>query len=93
MEIDIEGTHTKLAQVMDGILSLDCVVSIAMIQNGRKIVRRRPQDTAASLPVFEAASAVPPKKQGRFRIGNQSRIHLISGVLRVLRGEEEAARY
>jgi butyrate kinase len=39
-----------------------------MIQNGRKIVRRRPQDTAVSSPVFEAASAVPPEKQGRFRI-------------------------
>ncbi|MDR0586273.1 MAG: butyrate kinase [Treponema sp.] len=68
MEIDIEGTHTKLAQVMDRILNLDCVISVAMIQNGQKIVRRRSQDTAASSPVFEAASAVPPEKQGRFRI-------------------------
>jgi butyrate kinase len=68
MEIDIEGTHTKLAQVMDRILSLDCVVSIAMIQNGQKTVRRRPQDTAVTSPVFESAITVPPKKQDKFRI-------------------------
>jgi butyrate kinase len=68
MEIDIEGTHTKLAQVMDRILNLDCVVSIAMTQNGQKVVRRRPQDTAVTASVFESAITVPPKKQGAFRI-------------------------
>ena len=68
MEINIEGTHTKLAQVMDRILNLDCVVSIAMIQNGRTIGRRRPQDTVAFSPIFEVTSAVSPEKQGRFRI-------------------------
>ncbi|MDR0403289.1 MAG: hypothetical protein LBH35_06850, partial [Treponema sp.] len=68
MEIDIEGAHTKLAQVMDRILNLDCVVSITMIQNGKKVVRRRPQDTTVTQPAFESAAAVPSEKQGRFRI-------------------------
>jgi butyrate kinase len=68
MEIDIEGTHTKLAQVMDRILNLDCVISVAIIRKGQKIVRRRPQDTALRPPVFETLIAVPPKKQGVFRI-------------------------
>ncbi|GHV80206.1 hypothetical protein AGMMS49944_19970 [Spirochaetia bacterium] len=68
MEIDIEGTHTKLAQVMDRILGLDCVLSVAMIRNGRKILRRRPQDSPEQAPFSEAAVTIPPKTAGALRI-------------------------
>jgi butyrate kinase len=68
MKIDIEGTHTKLAQVMDRILNLDCVVNIAMLQNKKRIVRQRPQDTAVQIPVCESAAPVPPKKPLSFRV-------------------------
>ena len=68
MEIDIEGTHTKLAQVADRLLNLDCVVSIAMIQNGEKIERRRPRETQDSEAAPEPAVTIPAKKQGTFRV-------------------------
>jgi butyrate kinase len=68
MEIDIEGTHTKLAQVMDRLLNLDCVISISMIQGGEKVIRRRPQDWAVRAPDVERAVKVPPKQKGCFRI-------------------------
>ena len=68
MEIDIEGTHTKLAQVIDRILNLDCVLSISMIQDGEKVIRRRPQKQAASASVEAPAVKVPPKCAGVFRI-------------------------
>ena len=68
MEIDIEGTHTKLAQVMDRILNLDCVVSIAMIQNGEKIVRRRPQEYITEETSQEKTVKAPQKKENTFRI-------------------------
>jgi len=68
MEIDIEGTHTKLARVMDYILNLDCVVSISMIHNGEKEIRRRPQDIAAMASVSEQAIAIPQKTPGALRV-------------------------
>jgi butyrate kinase len=68
MEIDIEGTHTKLAQVMDRILNLDCVVSAAMIQDGRRVIRRRRQDIVRSAPALEQPPAAPPKEPGTLRI-------------------------
>jgi butyrate kinase len=68
MEIDIEGTHTKLAQVMDRLLNLDCVVTIAMVQNGERIVRRRPQETVRTAAAAETAAKAPAKGAGVFRI-------------------------
>jgi butyrate kinase len=68
MEIDIEGTHTKLAQVMDRLLNLDCVISISMMQNGEKIVRRRPRERAVRAPDIDPVIKAPPKKDGCFRI-------------------------
>jgi butyrate kinase len=68
MEIDIEGTHTKLAQVMDHILNLGCVLSISMMVNGEKIIRRRPQEQAKEEKPDAPAAKVPPKKSGVFRI-------------------------
>ena len=68
MEIDIEGTHTKLAQVMDRILNLDCVLSIAMIQNGEKIIRRRPPELFVEKMPSEQIVKAPPKEANTFRI-------------------------
>jgi len=68
MEIDIEGTHTKLAQVMDRILNLDCVISIGMIHNGEKVIRRRPAKQAKSVTTEISAVKIPSKKEGTFRI-------------------------
>ena len=68
MEIDVEGTHTKLAQVMDRILNLDCVVSIAMIQNGEKVIRRRAQERIIDEAPQEKIAKVPLKKENTFRI-------------------------
>jgi butyrate kinase len=68
MEIDIEGTHTKLAQVADRLLGLDCVLSIAMIQNGEKIIRRCSRDMSDRSPTVETAVHIPAKKPGTFRV-------------------------
>jgi len=68
MEIDVEGTHTKLAQVMDRILNLDCVISIAMIQNGEKAVRRRTQERIADEAHEEKTAKVSAKPESAFRI-------------------------
>jgi butyrate kinase len=68
MEIDIEGTHTKLAQVMDRLLNLDCVIRISMIQNGNKVVRSRPPKQAKSTAIEKPDAKVPQKPLGVFRI-------------------------
>jgi butyrate kinase len=69
MEIDIEGANTKLAQVMDRMLNLDCVVSICMTQNGEKVVKQRPQkEISDTVPVITAIEKAPLKKDGIYRI-------------------------
>ncbi|MDR2313305.1 MAG: butyrate kinase [Spirochaetaceae bacterium] len=68
MEIDIEGTHTKLARVMDRLLNLDCVISISMIQDGKKAVRSRPREKAPPKAELEQTLRAPAKKDGCFRI-------------------------
>jgi len=68
MEIDIEGAHTKLAQVMERLLGLDCVLSIAMDAGGKRLVRERrpaaPETAAGDRPAVKA----PPKPAGAFRV-------------------------
>ncbi|MCL2834216.1 MAG: butyrate kinase [Treponema sp.] len=68
MEIEIEGTHTKLAQVMEHILNLNCVVSIGMMHDGKKIVRSRPREQQKNILPQTKAVNIPPKKPGVFRI-------------------------
>jgi acetolactate synthase small subunit len=68
MEIDIEGTHTKLAQVMERILNLDCVISISMVINGEKVIHRRPKVQIKSAVVEIQETKTPPKKAGAFRV-------------------------
>ncbi|MCL2478668.1 MAG: butyrate kinase [Treponema sp.] len=68
MEIDIEGTHTKLAQVVEHILNLNCVISVSMIHDGKKVIRTREPVQAKSSASPEPAFRAPPKKNGTFRI-------------------------
>ncbi|MDR1905028.1 MAG: butyrate kinase [Treponema sp.] len=69
MEIDIEGAHTKLAQVMDRLLNLDCVISIEMFDaEGRKLVRSRSKDAALTAVEERPLGKAPPKQAGCFRI-------------------------
>ena len=69
MEMDIEGKHTKLAQVMDRLLNLDCVISISMTIDGEKIEKKRRQKEIqdAIEPAKEIKKA-PVKKEGTYRI-------------------------
>jgi butyrate kinase len=68
MEIHIEGTHTKLAQVMDRLLNLDCVISIAMEQNGKNVVRKRPEQIGEKTLETESVIKAAPKTIGSFRV-------------------------
>jgi acetolactate synthase small subunit len=69
MEIDIEGAHTKLAQVMDRLLNLDCVISIEMLDaEGRKLVHNRLQDSVLTTVEERPLVKAPPKQAGCFRI-------------------------
>ena len=69
MEMDIEGTHTKLAQVVERLLHLDCVLGISTIIDGEKTVKKRKQKETqgAPLPAAEPKKA-PAKKEGTYRI-------------------------
>ncbi|MDR0719041.1 MAG: butyrate kinase [Treponema sp.] len=68
MEIDIEGTHTKLAQVMERLLNLDCIISISMTVDGKKVIRTRPGETAKTSQETKTAVKAPEKAPGVFRI-------------------------
>jgi len=69
MEIDIEGTHTKLAQVMERLLNLDCVISISMTQNGKRTVKQRPKkEKANAAQIIDEVKKTSPKKDGAFRV-------------------------
>jgi butyrate kinase len=68
MEIDIEGAHTKLAQVMERLLNLDCVISITMTQNGEKITRRRPEENVRTGTETKTSKKAAPKAAGTCRI-------------------------
>jgi len=68
MEIDIEGAHTKLAQVMERLLGLDCVISIAMEVDGKKVVRERRREVPETAAEAKPQVKAPPKAAGVFRI-------------------------
>jgi len=71
MEIDIEGANTKLAQVMERLLNLDCVISITMTQNGEKVTRQRrnnENEPADKISEIMNIPQAPPKENGVFRI-------------------------
>jgi butyrate kinase/acetolactate synthase small subunit len=69
MIIEIEGVHTKLAQVAERLLRLDCVVAVGTIQNNEKQLRRREQKQQPSIAKKELKpKIVPPKPENAFRI-------------------------
>lgn len=69
MEITIEGTHTKLAGMMEQLLSLDCVLSVSMIRDGETVTRERKAGAkAAPDENRDECITIPPKPAGTFRI-------------------------
>ena len=69
MEIDIEGTHTKLAQVMERMLDIDSVINISMTFNEEKMVwQRRQKEVVEQAPIVEIREAAPSKAEGALRI-------------------------
>ena len=69
MEIDIESAYTKLAQVMERILRLECVMSISMMKNGEKITINREVGEILELELGdENVPLAPAKEAGMLRI-------------------------
>ena len=69
MEIDIEGAHTKLAQVMERLLNLECVISISMMRNGERVTRKRERKETAELAAQdEIVPKAPAKESGVLRV-------------------------
>jgi len=69
MEIDIESAHTKLAQVMERILRLECVMSISMMKNGEKITINREAKEVLELEFsVEGTPKAPVKEDDALRI-------------------------
>lgn len=69
MEIDIEGTHSKLAQVAERLLNIDSVLQVTMAHNGRQVVHQRPtvEQVTEQQPQHQYTAA-PSKPHGAFRI-------------------------
>lgn len=68
MEIDIEGTHSKLARVTGRLLELDCVLSVSMQQNGEMVTRKKEGQQFQSGAQEENLPQVQEKEAGVFRI-------------------------
>ena len=68
MIIEIEGVHTKLAQVAERLLRLDCVVAVGIIQGGKKIKRCRENKQPASQKKELQRAKAPLKPENGFRI-------------------------
>ncbi len=69
LEMYIEGTHTKLAQVIERLARIDCVQRASMIHDGKEIVKENKpvvvQDVKDSKEVIVP---VPEKPAGKYRI-------------------------
>ena len=68
MEIDIEGAHTKLAQVAERLLNLDCVERIILTENGSRVEHRREISSRPVSERVERQSQSHPKPQDAKRI-------------------------
>ena len=67
--IEIEGVHTKLAQVAERLLHLDCVIAVGTMQDSNKVVLHRRETKKAVVQKIEAKiTKAPPKPEGVFRI-------------------------
>ncbi len=69
MEMHIEGTHTKLALILDKLVRIDCVLKASMEKDGQTIVRERalPTSSAEHKP-SNKKSKVASKPVGASRI-------------------------
>jgi len=68
MEIDIEGTHSKLARVAGRLLELDCVQSVTMPVNGEMVTRKKEGQLFQPGAAEETLPQVDEKEEGVFRI-------------------------
>lgn len=68
MEMDIEGTHSKLSSVAARLLNLDCVISVITIVGDKETIRSKAAKTAASPRETVSVEAVSDKPDGAFRI-------------------------
>ena len=68
MLIEIEGVHTKLAQVAERLLRLDCVVAIGTMQSGSKSIRHREHVPTISQAGELKFTGAPKKPKNAFRI-------------------------
>lgn len=68
MEIDIEGTHSKLARVTGRLLELDCVQSVTMLQDGEMVTRKKEGQQLQAGAAEESLPLIEEKETGAFRI-------------------------
>ena len=68
MQIAVEGLHTKLAQVVERMLQLDCVQSVSILREGRVLKKERAQPTPLQAQVPSVRQMPPQKRAGSFRI-------------------------
>ena len=67
--IEIEGIHTKLAQVAERLIRLDCVVAVGTMRNNEKIILRRENKQSPVLQKKEPEIIkAHPKPENAFRI-------------------------
>ena len=68
MIIEIEGVHTKLAQVAERLLHLDFVVAVGTLQGDKKFMLRRENKQPVSQKAELEIKKTHPKPQNAFRI-------------------------
>ncbi len=68
MEMHIEGTHTKLALILDKLVHIDCVIKASMEKDGEMIVRERVVPMATPTRHSDDKIEVPQKPEGAHRI-------------------------
>jgi len=68
MFIEIEGVHTKLAQVAERLLHLDCVVAVGTLQGGKKVMLRRENKHPVTQKAESRVVKAQAKPENTFRI-------------------------
>jgi butyrate kinase len=68
MIIEIEGVHTKLAQVAERLLHLDFVIAVGTMQGDNKVMRRRENKQPVSQKSEQKIVKAPAKPANAFRI-------------------------
>lgn len=70
IEMTIEGSHTKLASVVDKLIYLDCVLQASVCKDGQVAVRTKPENAHAPdvLTRPQEKKEISKKRPGIFRI-------------------------